>query len=147
MIGRVGGARLEIGLGVRRAVLPACCDVLGHAGNIAGDGFGEAAAEGGFASALCQSAGVIAIEEIFERRQALQRHALGRKRRGFGYRRVLFAERLAHLARAEALGVGPIEDALVTMLLGHWTEADGLDQAPGFHRGGEGFFRILERRF
>jgi hypothetical protein len=33
------------------------------------------------------------------------------------------------------------------MLLGHWTEADGLDQAPGLHRGGEGFFRILERRF
>jgi hypothetical protein len=33
------------------------------------------------------------------------------------------------------------------MLLGHWTEANGLDQAPGFTVAVNAFLRILERRF
>src|SRR6187549_640379 len=53
--------------------------------------------------------------------------------------------RWSYLAGAEALGVGPIEDALVAMLLGDGTEANGLDQAPGVHRGDKRLLRILEQ--
>ena len=147
VIGGVGGARIEIGLGVGRAVLPAIGDVLGHAGEIAGDRLCKAAAERGPSTALCQRAGAVAIKEIFQRRQALERHALADKRSGVGCREVLLGERLVQLARAETLRVRPIEDALVAMLLGDRPEAYWLGHAPGFDRGGERFLRILEGCF
>jgi len=146
VIGRVGWAWLEIGLGVGRAVLPSVNDLLGYAGEIAGDGFSEAAAERPFGAALLKRRRAVAIEEIFERGQALKRHALADKARLLRDALVLLGEHLADLTGAEALGVRPIEDALEAMLLRHRVEADRLDHAPGFDRGGERILRILQRR-
>ena len=52
VIGSVGWTGLEIGLGVGRAILPAVNDLLGYACEIAGDGFGKAAAERPFGAAF-----------------------------------------------------------------------------------------------
>ena len=71
VIGRVGWAGLEIGLGVGRAILPAVNDLLGYACEIAGDGFGKATAERPFGAVLLKRRRAVAIEEIFERGQAL----------------------------------------------------------------------------
>ena len=43
---------------------------------------------------------------------------------------------------ADALGVRPIEQALVAMVLRRPGRSGGLDHAPGLHRGGEGILRL-----
>ena len=69
------------------------------------------------ARVLLGKVAVVAIEQIFERRQALQRHTLGGELVGLGHRHLLLGEGVLDLLEAEALGIGPKEQALVTMVL------------------------------
>ena len=67
-------------------------------------------------SSLGRSA-VVAVEQIFERGQSLERHALAGKLVGLGHRRILLGEGVLDLLETEALGVGPEEQALEAMVL------------------------------
>ena len=75
--------------------------------------------------------GGVAIEQILERGQALQRDALGAEGLRVGHGLVLLGKRVADLLQAESLGIGPIEQALKAVVLDHGTEAIDLDLAPG----------------
>ena len=89
---------------------------------------------------------VVAVEQIFERGQALERHALAGKLVGLGHRHLLLGEGVLDLFETEALGIGPKEQALETMVLDDRAEADDLHLAPRRYRAGEGVPGLPQRR-
>ena len=147
VIGGIVGTGLEIGFDEGRALLPALNDLLGHARRH-------------WRRRLRRSCSGSAIAACFLERRRRRRHrgdirapagpAAPRSCRRGVVCSVTLSSCLASASRiwrrAEALGVGPIEDALVAMLLRDRAEADWLDLAPGLDRGGERLLRILQRR-
>jgi len=132
--------------------------VLSNAIHIGRDAVGEATAKGGFVldlrerlgtvdylMALGERIGAVAIEQIFERGQALECDALLgeliRQRRGL----VSVSKRVLHLLEPNAFRVRPVEQAIEAMILIDRAEAENFDLASGVDRGREGVPCLFER--
>jgi len=114
--------------------------VLGNAIHIGGDAVGEATAKGGFVldlrerlgtvdclMALGERIAAVAIEQIFERGQALECDALLGELIGQRRGLVSVSKCVLHLLEPNAFRVRPVEQAIEAMILIDRAEAENFD--------------------
>ena len=95
--------------------------------------------------ALGERIGAVAIEQIFERWQALECDALLGELIGQRRGLVSVSKRVLHLLEPNAFRVRPVEQAIEAMIRIDRAEAENFDLAPGVDRGREGVPCLFER--
>lgn len=124
-------------------LFPGGDDFAGFTLDIAGDRLAVKAAEAAFLPD--EIVGAIAVEHVFQRRQALQRNTLAGDRIDRRILRIGLGDQRLHLLEADALAVGIKQDVLEEIVLDNRSGLDDFDDRPVADRIVEGGFRLVER--